>query len=191
MRKNESGGGEKRKAWRPVVLGCALVGALSARRILLDSSREPGPGPEERLVLKDEENLSGVGVVMENMIGFYLDDPAKVRILDSLDLVIAIEPVEEPQSSITLSFSNGTVTIEPGLVANPDIKLSCDYEVLMEMPKMGAGLRTIKYLMTPGGKQVAGKFLSGRVKISGIIPHGLKMLKLSRFLSVPLEGRAA
>jgi len=143
--------------------------------------------PGERVVVKDEDNMGGVGLVMENMISKYLDDPAKVRILNSMNLVIAIEPVEEPESAITMTFAGGCVVIEPGIRPDFGIKLACDYDVLMALPAMGVGLQTVKYLMTPEGKEVMAKLVSGQVKITGKPQKLPEMLKLSMFLAVPPE----
>jgi hypothetical protein len=142
---------------------------------------------DERVVVKDEDNMGGVGLVMENMIEKYLDDPDKVRILNSLNLVIAIEPIEEPESAITMTFSGGCVVIEPGILPGFDIKLTCDYDVLMALPQMGVGLQTIRFMMTPEGQEVLTKLMSGQVKIKGIALHAPEMLKLSMFLAVPPE----
>jgi hypothetical protein len=178
--------GKKKKTVRRLAVLC-LGGA--AAYALLRKQMQPQVSCscdlDERVLLEDEDNISGVGLVMENMISKYLDDADKVRILNGINLKIAIEPVEEPESAITMTFSNGRVVIAPGIAAGWDIKLACDYDVLMELPKMGAGLQTIEYLMTPEGKEVARKFLTGKIKIQGVALNAPEMIKLSMFLAVP------
>lgn len=146
---------------------------------------------DERVTLKDEDNIGGVGLVMENMISKYLEDPAKVKILDRIELIIAIQPLEEPESAITMTFHGGCVTIEPGIAQDPDITLVCDYDVLMAMPQMGVGLQTAKYMMTPEGQDILRKFAAGQIKVRGKVLHLPEMLKLSMLLAVPEEGQEA
>ncbi len=185
MRKSKRSGRKSRIKHLMILCGAAAIYALwrkSRQRTV-----QPVCAPGERLVIKDEENLSGVGLVMENMIGSYLDNPEKVRLFDKINFVIAIEPLEEPESAITMAFSDGCVVIEPGIAPDADAVMSCPYDVLMELPKMGVGPQTKRYLMTPKGKEVIGKFISGQIKIRGAIRRGPEMIKLTRFLEVPSD----
>lgn len=143
----------------------------------------PAGGPEERILVKDEENLSGLGAIMQSVIGELLKNPAKIDVLNTLNLVLAIEPVEQPETAITLTFSDGYIVIEPGVVPSPDIKLVCDYEALMQMASMGAGLNAIKFLSTPDGQKLAKKFATGQCRLEGAVSHPLAMMKFSKFLS--------
>jgi len=177
---------KKKSGWKRlvVILGAAGAAGYALWKRLAGSERPATCVSGERIVLKNEDDLSGVGLVMENMISKYVEDPAKVMVLEGLNLVIAIVPDEEPESAITMTFADGRAVIEPGVAYNADITLTCDYEVLMELPKMGAGIQTVKYLMTPEGKEVVGKFMSGKIKVRGITAHAPQMLRLSKFLAV-------
>jgi hypothetical protein len=143
----------------------------------------PAGGPEERILIKDEENLSGLGAIMQSVIGELLKNPEKIQVLNTLNLVLAIEPVEQPETAITLTFSDGYIVIEPGVVPSPDIKLVCDYEALMQMASMGAGLNALKFLSTPEGQKLAQKFLGRQCRLEGVGSHPLAMMKFSKFLS--------
>ncbi len=179
---------KKKRFRRFVLLSLAGAAGYAAYTKFMKPPASPCTcAPEDRLKLEDEENLSGVGLVMENMVGGYLQDPDKVRILNGINLKIAIEPIEEPESAITMTFSNGCVTIAPGVAPDRDMKLACDYDVLMELPKMGAGLQTVQYLMTPEGQEVVKKFMSGQIKVEGLL-HAPEVLKLSMFLAVSPGG---
>jgi len=181
-------GKKKHRIRRLLVLGIGGAAAYTYYQVVKPPACPCTCAPEERVQLKDEENMGGVGLVMENMISKFTDDPAKVSILDRIDMVIAIEPVEEPESAISMTFKCGRVLIEPGIAPGYDIKLSCDYDVLMALPSMGVGLQTVKYLATPEGQEVLHKLLSGKVKISGKVLHLPEMLKLSMLLAVPPEA---
>jgi len=187
MKKNKAKGKKKHRIRKLLVLSVGGAAAYTYYQVMKPPACPCTCSPEERVQLKDEENMGGVGLVMENMISKYVDDPAKASILDRMDLVIAIEPIEEPQSAITMSFKCGRVVIEPGIASGYDIMLTCDYDVLMALPAMGVGLQTVKYLMTPEGQEVMKKMLSGQIKIKGKVSHLPEMLKLSMFLAVPEE----
>ena len=107
----------------------------------------------------------------------------KVALLNTLNLVISIEPVEQPETAITMTFSDGYIVIEPGVVPSPDIKLVCDYETLMQMANIGAGLEAVKFVRTPEGQKLVQKFMSGTCRLEGAIMHPLAMLKFSKFLA--------
>jgi hypothetical protein len=168
--------------WLLVGTGMAVLAYAIAQR-QRPAPCVPAGGPEERILIKDEENLSGLGAIMQSVIGELLKNPDKIRLLDTLNLVLAIEPVEQPETAITITFSDGYIVIEPGVVPSPDIKLVTDYEALMQMANMGAGLNAIKFLSTPDGRKLAQKFLGGQCRLEGVASHPLAMMKFSKFLS--------
>lgn len=143
----------------------------------------PAGGPEERILVKDAESLSGLGQIMQGLITELLKNPSKLQLLNTLNLVLSIEPIEQPETAITMTFSDGYVVIEPGVVPSPDIKLVTDYETLMQMASMGAGLAAVKFLSTPDGQKMAHKFMSGQCRVEGLAAHPLAMVKFSKFLS--------
>jgi hypothetical protein len=168
--------------WLLLGTGLAVLGYYVAQR-QRPAPCVPAGGPEERILIKDEENLSGLGSIMQSVIGELLKNPGKIRVLDTLNLVLSIEPVEQPETAITLTFSDGYIVIEPGVVPSPDIKLVCDYETLMQMASMGAGLDALKFISTADGQKLAQKFLGGQCRLEGVTSHPLAMLKFSKFLS--------
>ncbi|MHB8894357.1 MAG: hypothetical protein ACYC99_04150 [Candidatus Geothermincolia bacterium] len=143
----------------------------------------PAGGPEERILVKDPENLSGLGQIMQGLISELLKNPAKVQILNTLNLVLSIEPIEQPETAITMTFSDGYIVIEPGVVPSPDIKLVTDYEALMQMANLGPGLAAIKFLGTPDGQKMVQKFTSGQCRLEGLSSHPIAMMKFNKFLA--------
>lgn len=163
-----------------------LMGIAGGVAVALSKSKKPSTfgviDPEERLKVSDEENISGLGYIMNSLFGEFLKNPAKVAVLDSLTLSVAIEPVEQPETAITMTFAGGRILLEPGVV-NPDIKIVCDYETLMQMAQMPFGLEAIKFLQTPEGKNIMSKLMSRQMKIIGLPAHPIAMMKFSKFLS--------
>jgi|BarGraNGADG00312_1021997.scaffolds.fasta_scaffold54664_1 hypothetical protein len=181
--KNAGGRRKKRKLLKLLVLGGGTAAVVYVLKQRTAGAGAPPCSPEKRLMVKDEENLSGLGQIMKSLIGEFLKDPAKLKILDSLNLVLAIEPSDQPETAITFTFSNGYVIIESGVVTNPDIKIMCTLEVLLQVSQMPSGPAALKYLQTPEGKELAGKFRTGELKIRGLARHPLGMMKFSKFLT--------
>jgi hypothetical protein len=174
---------KKRKLLKLLVIGGGTAAVIFALKQRAAGTGAPPCSPEDRLMVKDEENLSGLGAIMKSLIGEFLKDPAKVKMLDTMNLVLAIEPTDQPETAITFTFSNGYVIIEPGVVPSPDIKIMCTLEVLLQVSQMPAGPAALKYMQTPEGKELAGKFRTGELKIQGLAMHPLGMMKFSKFLA--------
>lgn len=177
---------KKRKTLRWFfVFACGVGAAYALSKRQKRVPCVPAGGPGERLIVRDPERLSGLGEIMKALLSQLLQDPAKMDILNTLSLVVSIEPKEAPETAITMSFSDGYAVIEPGVVGQPDIHIICEMEVLMKMSQMGSGLEAIKFLQSPEGKELVKKFRTGEVKIKGLGAHPIGMMKFSRLLSVP------
>ncbi len=183
-RKKEEGGKKKHRFLKLLLLG----GGLAALGYVLAVKQRPevcvpAGSPEERILVKDEEGLSGLGQIMRGLISELVKNPGKLRVLDTLNLVLSIEPTEQPETAITLTFSDGYVVIEPGVVPSPDIKLVTDYEALMQMANIGQGPAALKFLASPDGQKMIQKFATGRCRLEGLASHPVAMMKFSRFLA--------
>lgn len=185
--------GEVRKK-RKFLRGLVVIAGAAGLAYAVAKRQRPGPaisagGPDERVLVKDEESLSGLGAIFKALIAQMLEDPAKIALLDTMNVVVAIEPVEQPETAVSLTFSSGYIIIEPGVVAYPDIHIVTDMEALMQMAGMGSGLAALKFLGSPDGKKLVGKFRSGKLQIKGIAAHPAGMMKFSRFLA-PGQARS-
>lgn len=143
----------------------------------------PAGDPRERLVVKDAENLHVLGRFFRAMVLDLLKDPRKVRMLEKLDLVVAIDPPAHPDSALTVGFSRGRVMLESGIAPDPDIRLMCEAAVLMKLARVPAGPAAIKFLRTHEGKTIVAMMRSGELKIKGVARHPLGMMGFSKFLA--------
>lgn len=182
--KQKAEGKKKRHFFRWLLIagGLAYLAYYLSERQQPDQG-VPAGGPEERVLVKDAENLSGLGAIMQSLITEMLKNPDKVALLNTLNLVLAIEPVEQPETAITVTFSDGYVVLEPGVVASPDVKLVVDTETLMQLPGVGTGLAAVKFLQSPEGMKMVQKFMSGQCRVEGAVAHPVAMLKFAKFLS--------
>src|SRR5450756_1692848 len=74
--------------WLLVGTGMAVLAYAIAQR-QRPAPCVPAGGPEERILIKDEENLSGLGAIMQSVIGELLKNPDKLALLNTLNLVIS------------------------------------------------------------------------------------------------------
>jgi hypothetical protein len=174
---------KKRRLLRLLVLGGAIAAAYAVAKRQRPGPCIPAGGPEERVMVKDEENISGLGSLMSALIKQMLQDPTKIDLLNTMNVVVAIEPKEQPETAVSLTFSNGYVIVEGGVVPSPDIHIITDMESLMQMAGMGSGLAALKFMSTPEGKKMIDKVRSGDIKIKGLAAHPAGMLKFSKFLA--------
>ena len=179
----------KKKRW---VLKAVLLGGGLAIAYGVAVRQRPGPcipagGADERILVKDEENLSGLGLIMQSLISEMLKEEPKLELLDTMNLIVSIQPVEQPETAVTLSFSDGYVVIEPGVVPGPDILIITDYDSLMKMAGMGSGLSALKFLCSPEGKELARRYYNGDIQVKGVLAHPIGMMRFGRFLS-PAPG---
>jgi hypothetical protein len=175
---------EKRGLLGLLVAGAAAGGAafaLSARK----QAAAPAPVdiPEERLTVVDEENLDALGRFMKALILNFLEDPGKIEVIETLNLAVAIEPINHPESALTMTFSHGHVVLENGIVPNPDIKVRCEPAVLLKVARMPAGPAAIKFLRSPAGKDIIDRFRSGELQVKGIPTHLPGIMKFSKLVA--------
>jgi hypothetical protein len=148
-----------------------------------DMAKVQTDDPQERLVVMDSEHLHIIGRYLQAMILNFLKEPEKVRAIEKLNLMVAIEPTGSADNSVTLTFESGRLTLECGTRPNPDIKIKCETAVLMKLSRMPAGPAAIKFLMTYEGRDLIARVRSGELKINGILRHPFGMMKFSKFLA--------
>ena len=143
----------------------------------------PDGGPRERLLVRGAENLDVLGRYFQAMLLNQLKDASKIRTVEGLDLVVAIDPPDHPRSALTVTFSRGRVILEGGAATEPDIRLICEPAVLMKLARVPAGPAAIKFMRTYEGKDLIARMRSGELKIKGIMRHPLGMMRFADFLA--------
>jgi hypothetical protein len=182
----ESGGGKNVKSRRfkyLTVLGAAATAACIVHRRKRAVTSMPAGEPQERLVVRDAENLRPLGLFFQAMILNLLKDPRKVRTIDKMHLAVAIAPTGYEDNALTVTFANRQVILQNGVSSNADIKIMCELAVLMELARVPAGPAAVKFLRTHEGKDLINKVLSGELKIKGVVTHPLGMMKFGEFLA--------
>jgi hypothetical protein len=147
----------------------------------------PAGEPRDRLGVKDVEGLHVLGRFFQAMLLNLLKDPLKVRDLERMDMVVAIDPPTHPGSALTLFFSGGQVVLANGISSRPDIVLKCEAAVMMKLARMPAGPAAVRFLRTHEGRYLIARMRSGELKIRGVARHPLGMKRFAEFLA-PSSG---
>jgi len=178
----------KRKVLKPLfTLACVSVLAYLIAERQRPSQCIPARDVRERLLIRNEDGLSGLGSIFSALISDFIKEEGKIRLLESLFLTLAIEPVEERDNAVTITFSDGYCVIEPGVSPSFDIKITCDYETLLMLAKVGWGIDALRFLLRDEGKILAEKLRKGELKVQGALFHPVSLLRFAKFLS-PVEN---
>jgi hypothetical protein len=143
----------------------------------------PAGETRDRLVVRDVEELHVLGRFFQAMLLNLLKDPLKIRDLERMDMVVAIDPPTHPESALTLVFSGGRVMLDSGISTRPDIVLRCEAAVMMKLARVPAGPAALKFLRTHEGKAILARMRSGELKIRGVARHPLGMKRFAEFLA--------
>lgn len=140
-------------------------------------------GAEERLIVKEKENLHDLARFFQAMMLNFLKSPGKLRAIRRLNLTIAFIPPSHPDSAVTLTFARGQVILANRLARNPDLKLLAEVIILMKIARVPAGTAMLRFLGTPGGKDIIARVRKGELKIQGIFRHPLSAMRFVKFMA--------
>lgn len=135
------------------------------------------------IVLEGEEP-NGLAQMIAGLVEANVaQDPAKARVVESTRGAVQID-VADAGVTIGLKFVPGTLTVTSGVVPGADLKITANAETLM-------GLSTVPLrfglpdALTESGREVTRQLLTGRLKVRGLLPFGLPMLRrLNQLLNV-------
>ena len=135
-----------------------------------------GGGPEGAEAL-------GLPEMLKDLIGQNLDqNPAKISDFIKLKIHIGLI-IQDADIRITLGFSKGVLTLYPGVPHHVQITIETDAAVVMALTN-----QTIKwglpYYFDETGREIFRAIKSGRLKVTGMIPHFPSMIRFSRVMSV-------
>lgn len=138
-----------------------------------------------RLVVKDADGLHVMGRFVRALLLNQLREPCKVKVMEKLNLAVAIDPAGYEGSALTMTFGGGRVVLERGMVTKADVVLRCEPAVLMKLARMPAGPAAVKFFVGSEGRDLISRMLSGDLKIKGVARHPLGMMKFANFLAPP------
>ena len=94
--------------------------------------------------------------------------------------------VNDIDEGVTLDFKGrgGWLTVHNGLVPNRTLTIRSDAETVMSLSNLKIGPFGLPIYYDEGGRGVAAKLLTGKLKIDGMLPNVMKLNAVTRIFSV-------
>jgi len=126
----------------------------------------------------------GLAVMLKDLIDQNLEQhPQKLADFKKLDIRIGLA-VSDADIDLTLDFKAGDgMTIHAGIKGKPKLRIDTEAEIIIALSnqRIKWGL---PYCFDETGHEIIAAIKSGRLKIKGLIPHLLSLIRLSRVMSV-------
>ena len=125
----------------------------------------------------------GLALMLQDLIAQNLDqNPHKLSDFKKLDIAIGFD-VFDVAIELTLEFTDGTLTIHPGVRSWSKLNITADSDTIMNLSnqRIKWGL---PYYFDETGREIMEAMKSGRLKVKGMISHFPSLIRFSRVMSV-------
>jgi len=125
----------------------------------------------------------GLAVMLQDLIEQNIaQNPHKLADFKKLDISIGLD-VSDVEIKLTLAFSDGTLTIQPGIKGQPELNITADSGTVMNLgnQKIKWGL---PYYFDETGREIMAAMRSRRLRVAGMIRHFASLIRFSRVMSV-------
>jgi hypothetical protein len=92
--------------------------------------------------------------------------------------------VTDIDEGVTLDFKGGALTVHNGLTPHRSITIRADADTVMSLSNLKIGLFNLPIYYDGVGRGVAGKLLTGRLRIEGLIGNLATLNAVTRIFSV-------
>jgi hypothetical protein len=140
-------------------------------------------GPGEHISLAAGAEDIGLASMLADLIRQNLEqNPRKGTDFSRLSTAVAMD-VRDAEVMITLVFSRGSLVIHAGIHGAPEIRIRAGAETLLALPRVRI-VGGLPHLFGPDGRGLRNGLLTGAVKIHGMFRHPVKLVRLTRLMSV-------
>jgi hypothetical protein len=125
----------------------------------------------------------GLAVMLQDLIVQNIaQNPHKLTDFNRLDISIGLD-VSDVEIKLTLAFSDGALTIQPGIKGQPELNITADSGTVMNLSnqKIKWGL---PYYFDETGRVIMAAMRSRRLRVAGMIRHFASLIRFSRVMSV-------
>ena len=131
------------------------------------------PGAEE----------SGLANMVADLVRQNLQEhPERLADLAKLDLWLGIDATDV-EMGLTLVFEPGRLTVVDGILPRAEVVVTATSDAILDMSLVRTGRSGLPVLWDAAGRRLAGRFLRGELKMSGVGAAG-RLMKGMRLLSV-------
>ena len=92
--------------------------------------------------------------------------------------------VTDIDEAVTLEFQGGHLLVRNGLQEGRDVTIRADADTVMQLSNVKIGFAGMPNYLDSTGREVAGKMLSGRLRIEGLLGNLTTLNRVTRLFSV-------
>ena len=133
--------------------------------------------------LADGAEEIGLANMLRDLINQNIEqNPHKLIDFKQLDISIGLD-VFDVDIKLTLAFSNSMLTIQPGILGEPELNITADSGTIMNLSnqKIKWGL---PYYFDQTGREILAAMQSRRLMVTGLLTHFPSLIRFSRVMSV-------
>lgn len=109
--------------------------------------------------------------------------PEKLKDFHSLKARVGIF-VTDIDEAVTLDFDGGHLVVRNGLGEGRDVTIRADAETVMQLSNVKIGFAGMPNYLDATGREVAGKMLTGKLRIQGLVGNLTTLNRVTRLFSV-------
>lgn len=173
---------EKSRKRRKKILLLALIGGGVMAARAAKQQAKPLPPGGGTVTMRDEEP-GPLAFMMGEMVKGFIQDPAKKKLADKMDVSVAIQDLDHPEMAATLIFKASDVEVAGGVIEGVDIYIGTELALLLSLSGAGKGKQILQWLKTEDGKKVLNAVKSGRFKVRGAVKNAQQMAMFQKFLT--------
>lgn len=142
-----------------------------------------GPGPAA-VEYADGDDASAFAQMLGGLIEANVASrPPRRRDFDVLKARVGIL-VTDIGEAVTLDFQGGRLVVRNGLQDGRDVTIRADADTVMQLSNVRIGFAGMPNYFESTGRQVAGKLLTGRLRIDGLLGNLTTLNQVTRLFSV-------
>jgi hypothetical protein len=127
------------------------------------------------------EEVPMAGMLAE-MLRANLEKPEKMKVFNTLKARVFLS-AEDAETSMTMDFNKGKLTVYGGEEGKPDISIITDAATLLDLANINIKMG-MPYYFDKAGREVVKKLLKGDLKIKGMITHIGALTKVTKVMSL-------
>ena len=119
------------------------------------------------------------GLIEANVVSH----PEKLKDFHSLKARVGIL-VTDIDEAVTLDFEGGHLVVRNGLEEGRDVTIRADAATVMQLSNVRIGFAGMPNYLDATGREVAGKMLTGKLRIQGLVGNLTTLNRVTRLFSV-------
>ena len=133
-------------------------------------------------VVTDPE-LAGLGQMLADLVRANIEaDPARAKLLEGVSGKVNVH-ARDAEVSVGMEFKDGQLFVHPEPFPSATLTIETDSDTLMGMSTVPLRFG-MPDVVTPDGRAVVGKMLTGGLKVRGMVKGMPLMVRLQKLLSV-------